>query len=182
MPRYRCNLETRFGPVLLASDGEHLTGFWFEGQKDFPAQDPGAIDDPRAAPFPQVRAQFAAYEAGQRRGFDLPVAFSGGTPFQRAVWHALLEIPQGRTVSYAQLAARIGRPKAVRAVGAAVGKNPISVIVPCHRVVGTNGTLTGYAGGVDRKRALLLLEEALPAASRARAPSLTRRPRSLETA
>ena len=162
MPRYRCHLETRFGPVLLASDGEHLTGFWFEGQKDFPADDPEAIDNPDAAPFPEVRAQMVAYARGERRDFDLPLAFVAGTPFQRAVWQALLDIAQGDTVSYTALADRIGRPKAVRAVGAAVGKNPISVIVPCHRVLGSDGSLTGYAGGIERKRALLRHEGALP--------------------
>ena len=160
MPRYRCHLPTPFGPVLLASDGEHLTGFWFEGQKDFPPDDPGAVDDPDAAPFPAVREQMAAYARGERHAFDLPLAFAIGTPFQQSVWRALLAIAQGDTVSYAELARRVGRPSAVRAVGAAVGKNPISVIVPCHRVVGSDGSLTGYAGGVERKRALLRHEGA----------------------
>lgn len=160
MPRYRCDLPTPFGPVLLASDGEHLTGFWFEGQKDFPPDDPEALVDPGAAPFPAVRDQMSGYARGDRREFDLPLAFVTGTPFQQSVWHALLGIAQGDTVSYAEIARRVGRPSAVRAVGAAVGKNPISVIVPCHRVVGSDGSLTGYAGGVDRKRALLRHEGA----------------------
>lgn len=166
MPRYRCHLSTAFGPVLLAADGAHLTGFWFEGQKDFPPDDPGALDDPEAEPFPAVREQMAAYANGERHAFDLPLAFVIGTPFQQAVWRALLGIAQGDTISYAELARRVGRPSAVRAVGAAVGKNPISVIVPCHRVVGTDGSLTGYAGGVDRKRALLLHEGARISATR----------------
>ena len=160
MPRYRCPLSTPFGPVLLASDGEHLTGFWFEGQKDFPPDDRDAVVDADAAPFPAVRDQMAAYARGERRTFDLPLAFACGTPFQQAVWRALLGITQGETVSYAELARRVGRPSAVRAVGAAVGKNPISVIVPCHRVVGSDGSLTGYAGGIDRKRSLLRHERA----------------------
>lgn len=161
MPRYRAHLPTPFGPVLLASDGEHLTGFWFEGQKDFPPDDPQAVVDPRAVPFPRVLEQMTAYARGERRAFDLPLAFVIGTPFQQAVWRALLGIRQGDTVTYAEIARRVGRPAAVRAVGAAVGRNPISVIVPCHRVVGSDGSLTGYAGGIERKRALLRHEGVL---------------------
>lgn len=101
--------------------------------------------------------QLKEYFAGQRKDFDLPLSF-GGTPFQRMVWEGLLGIPYGETVSYGQLADRLGRPTASRAVGLANGKNPISIIVPCHRVIGSTGDLTGYGGGVERKRQLLDFE------------------------
>ncbi len=153
--------ESAFGPMLLAAEDGGMLGAWFTGQKHFPWK----LAFPDAAPPDAVLAEAArqldAYAAGQRRTFALPLA-PRGTPWQRAVWQALLAIPYGETVSYGALAARLGRPGSARAVGAAVGRNPISIIVPCHRVLGANGGLTGYAGGLDRKRALLALEKALP--------------------
>ena len=110
----------------------------------------------------QAVSQLAEYFAGHRTRFDLPLDLQGGTAFQRAVWTALLGIPAGQTVSYGAISQRIGKPAAVRAVGAAVGRNPVSVVVPCHRVLGGDGALTGYAGGLDRKTALLRLEGVLP--------------------
>jgi methylated-DNA-[protein]-cysteine S-methyltransferase len=107
--------------------------------------------------FADVRRQLAEYFGGDRITFDVPLA-AAGTPFQRAVWRGLRGIPYGETISYGELARRIGRPSAVRAVGLANGRNPISVIVPCHRVIGADGTLTGYGGGIERKRLLLELE------------------------
>ncbi|MGH8821789.1 MAG: methylated-DNA--[protein]-cysteine S-methyltransferase, partial [Rhodoferax sp.] len=109
-----------------------------------------------------VRAvqQLTEYFAGERTVFDLPLDLRGGTAFQQSVWHALLRIPRGTTTSYGAISSGLGKPAAVRAVGAAVGRNPISVIVPCHRVLGSDGSLTGYAGGLDRKVALLQLEAA----------------------
>ena len=104
-----------------------------------------------------VRRQLGEYLAGERRAFDVPLALAG-TPWQQAVWRALLDVPYGETITYTELAARAGRPGAARAAGAANGRNPIAVIVPCHRVVGTGGALTGYAGGVDAKAWLLALE------------------------
>ena len=101
-------------------------------------------------------------QAATRQAFDLPLDLSGGTPFQQAVWRALLAIPSGATTSYGALARALGSPTAVRAVGAAVGRNPISIVVPCHRVLGAGGALTGYAGGLARKQALLRLEGAPP--------------------
>jgi len=101
--------------------------------------------------------QLRDYFAGQRKSFDLPLA-PKGTPFQLAVWNALLEVPYGATISYSELSNRIGKPSAVRAVGAANGANPIPVIIPCHRVIGANGSLTGYGGGIERKQWLLALE------------------------
>jgi methylated-DNA-[protein]-cysteine S-methyltransferase len=104
-----------------------------------------------------ARTQLAEYFDGRRSDFDLPLA-PRGTPFQQAVWQALLAVPFGATSTYGAIAAAIRRPKAVRAVGAAVGANPIGIVVPCHRVVGADGSLTGYAGGLDRKARLLALE------------------------
>ena len=115
---------------------------------------------------PQVRRQLHEYAAGERLEFDLPLA-PGGTPWQLAVWEALLEIPYGETITYAELAARAGRTGAARAAGAANGRNPIAILIPCHRVVGTGGALTGYAGGLDAKGWLLAHERAV----RSRAPS-----------
>jgi methylated-DNA-[protein]-cysteine S-methyltransferase len=116
---------------------------------------PDAVRDAR--PFAEARWQLAQYFAGERTAFDLRLA-PAGTPFQREVWDALLAIPYGQTVSYGELAHRIGRPAASRAVGLANGRNPISIVVPCHRVIGSSGSLTGYGGGIDRKRFLLALE------------------------
>jgi methylated-DNA-[protein]-cysteine S-methyltransferase len=110
-----------------------------------------------------LRRRLDAYFAGERVLFDLPLA-PVGTPFQLSVWNALLGIPYGETVSYAEIARRVGRPSAVRAVGAANGRNPIAILIPCHRVIGANGTLTGYGGGLDRKQALLELEAPAPLA------------------
>jgi methylated-DNA-[protein]-cysteine S-methyltransferase len=145
------------GGVLLAATPHGLAGLWFEGQRYHPDTTRW-----RMAPDHPVLAlamrQLDEYFAGRRTRFDLPLDLQGGTPFQQSVWHALLGIPAGQRTSYAVLSQRIGRPTAVRAVGAAVGRNPVSIVVPCHRVVGTDGSLTGYAGGLDRKTALLRLE------------------------
>lgn len=122
---------------------------------------PEAEHDPEAPPLPEVRRQLDEYLAGRRRDFDLPLE-TGGTPFQRLCWEALQRIPYGETRSYGQMAREIGRPAAVRAVGHANHDNPIGVIIPCHRVIGANGSLTGYAGGLDMKRALLELEGVVP--------------------
>ena len=125
------------------------------GQRRHPSIDELGQRD--AGPFAAVIGQLREYFAGERTTFDLPLAPSG-TPFQQRVWIALGEIPYGRTVSYGQIAVRIGRPRACRAVGLANGANPIGVIIPCHRVVGADGTLTGYGGGLDRKRFLIAME------------------------
>lgn len=122
---------------------------------------PEAVHDPEAPPLPETRRQLDDYLAGRRRHFDLPLD-PAGTDFQRRCWQALQRIPYGETRSYGEQARAIGRPAAVRAVGRANHDNPIGVIVPCHRVIGANGSLTGYAGGLDMKRALLELEGVLP--------------------
>lgn len=167
-PLSRRILMTPLGRVLLAASDVGLAGLWFEGQRHGPLAAWSDLEEPPGRPDPSrhpvVQAadrQLQDYFAGRRQGFDLPLDLRHGTPFQRQVWQALHEIPTGRTASYAELAQRIGAPQAARAVGAAVGRNPISIIVPCHRVLGAGGALTGYAGGLDRKRALLVLEGVL---------------------
>jgi methylated-DNA-[protein]-cysteine S-methyltransferase len=142
-------VDTPIGPLLAAAgDGGGLTGLWFDRE---PA--PGWERDGDGV-FDTLRDQLDAYFSGELREFDLPLA-PAGTPWQRAVWAALQEVPYGTTLSYGELAARLGRPSASRAVGAANGRNPISVIVPCHRLIGSSGALTGYAGGLERKAWLL---------------------------
>ncbi|MDA8456909.1 methylated-DNA--[protein]-cysteine S-methyltransferase [Acidovorax sp. GBBC 3334] len=165
-PLVQTRIATRLGDVRLAASPRGLAGLWFDGQRHQPTD---ALDGPRAWPedaaHPVLRAaaaQLLDYLEGRRKGFDLPLDLVGGTPFQQSVWQALAAIPHGAVTSYAALARGLGRPLAVRAVGAAVGRNPVSVIVPCHRVLGSGGALTGYAGGLPRKTALLRLEGALP--------------------
>ncbi len=147
------------GPMILAATPRGLSGVWFEGQR----HGPDTATWQRTADVPvldEAMAQLTAYFAGRRTSFDLPLDLHGGTAFQQRVWQALLEIAPGGTTSYGALSERIGSPAAVRAVGAAVGRNPVSIVVPCHRVIGRDGSLTGYAGGLDRKTALLALEGA----------------------
>ena len=150
------------GRIVLAASHTGLAGLWFEGQQHFP---PGldALPLVAASSHPVLReaaAQLAAYFAGDCSEFDLPLDLSGGTAFQQSVWQALLAIGAGETASYGEIAARIGNPAAMRAVGAAIGRNPVSIVVPCHRVIGSGGALTGYAGGLACKIALLKLERA----------------------
>lgn len=149
-------VDTPLGPVRIARTANGLAGLWFEGQKHHP----GALRAPLRPDDPLLRdaaAQLQRYFSGESASFELPLDLQG-TPFQRDVWAALLRIPAGRTCSYGELARSIGKPRAVRAVGAAVGRNPASLVVPCHRVLGQDGSLTGYAGGVQRKQSLLRLE------------------------
>lgn len=159
----QARFDAPLGPMILAATDQGLAGVWFDHQRHLP----DTARWPQAARHPLLERAFAQlleYFGGRRRRFELPLDLSGGTPFQQAVWQALLAIPAGATQSYAGLSERIGRPAAVRAVGAAVGRNPLSVIVPCHRVLGSDGSLTGYAGGLERKSALLVLEGAREAA------------------
>ncbi len=150
------------GAVTLASDGQALTGLWFDGQKYFPALTGRREDLPV---FRQARAWLDAYFAGERPGAPPPLR-PIGTDFQQQVWALLTAIPYGETRTYGALAAELARQRGLahmsaQAVGGAVGRNPISILVPCHRVVGATGSLTGYAGGLERKQALLRLEGAL---------------------
>ncbi len=151
-----------FGELLLIFNGDTLTGLYLPQHAGgpAPAPEPGSRRDDLA--FRAVRDQLRAYFAGELRDFDIPFHLHG-TEFQRLVWNELSRIPFGSTISYAEQARRIGRPGAARAVGAANGRNPISIIVPCHRVIGANGSLTGYGGGLDRKQWLLDHEVALTA-------------------
>ncbi len=153
--------DSPLGPVLLAARGDGLAGLWFEGQKHGPADTTGWRRDADHPVLVRAMRQLDEYFAGRRAGFDLALDLSRGTAFQARVWQALQRIPTGATVSYSALATAIGAPAAVRAVGAAVGRNPVSIVVPCHRVLGAGGALTGYAGGLERKNALLRLEGAL---------------------
>ena len=151
-------LPSPIGPLTLVAEARQLTALYMDAQQHRPDEDslgvPGDADD---APFATAARQLADYFAGQLTEFDLPLA-PAGTPFQRRVWAALQTIPYGQTWSYAQLAEKIGQATAVRAVGLANGRNPIALVIPCHRVIGSDGSLTGYGGGLDRKRFLLDLE------------------------
>ena len=149
------------GPIILAATAQGLAGIWFEGQRHQPDLSGWPVDDQHPVLRQAVR-QLDEYFAQERTAFDLALDLRGGTAFQQAVWQALRAIPPGQTRSYGEISRRIGKPRAVRAVGAAVGRNPVSIVVPCHRVMGADGSLTGYAGGLDRKTALLALEGAGP--------------------
>ncbi len=143
------------GEMLLMSDGTALTGAYFENQKHYPMPAASWIRNDDLNIFESTKRQLIEYFDGERTEFDLEYKFQKGTEFQREVWTQLSKIPFGETLSYVDIANRIGRPKAVRAVGQANGRNPISIMVPCHRVIGMNGSLTGYGGGLPRKEFLL---------------------------
>jgi methylated-DNA-[protein]-cysteine S-methyltransferase len=145
-------MTSPFGDILLTGDGEQLSAIWIEGQRWAPAV--GADWRHVAAPFVQATGQLREYFAGTRRTFDLPLRLSG-TPFQHEVWAALSQIPFGETRAYGAIAAALGRPRGARAVGAANGRNPFCIVVPCHRLTGADGRLVDYAAGVDVKRRLL---------------------------
>ncbi|HYX90700.1 MAG TPA: methylated-DNA--[protein]-cysteine S-methyltransferase [Myxococcaceae bacterium] len=154
-------MPSPIGPLLLVAEGGALTGVYMEEHKRGRQVDPAWMRDDASLGF--ARVQLEEYFAGVRRKFDLPLA-ARGTPFQKKVWAALGEIPYGTTATYRELARAIGMPGSSRAVGAANARNPISIIVPCHRVIGTDGSLTGYAGGAERKRWLLEFEKHAQAA------------------
>jgi len=155
---------TPLGPMYAVANGAALAGLYFEGARWAPPIAADWIEDRRHAALAACAAQVAEYFAGKRRAFDLDWALDG-TPFQRRVWEAIARIPFGATLSYTELAARAGAPGASRAAGAATGRNPLTLVIPCHRVVGAHGDLTGYAGGMARKVDLLtregVLQEAL---------------------
>jgi methylated-DNA-[protein]-cysteine S-methyltransferase len=159
-----CIVQMRFesplGPMIVAATDRGLAGVWFEGQRHLPDSSAWP-EQPQHPMLCRAVAQLEEYFGGSRTRFDLPLDLQCGTAFQQSVWQALLSIPWGGTTSYGTLARCIGQPAAVRAVGAAVGRNPLSIVVPCHRVVGADGSLTGYAGGLERKSVLLQLERAL---------------------
>ena len=167
----RTTIPSPLGTLTLTSAGGFLTGMTMEGQKHVPAPVPagpvpsvtlGDVEDD--AWFAEVKDQLSAYFAGTLTEFDIPVKLTG-SDFQRRVWRCLQDVPYGETISYGQLARRVGNPNASRAVGLANGRNPVAVIVPCHRVIGADGRLTGYAGGLDRKTWLLDHEAAVVTAA-----------------
>lgn len=158
-PRATRRIDTALGPMLAALGDQGLAGLWFIDQRHYPVTDGWASDrdDPL---FESVTSELDEYFRGGRTAFDLPLDLSRGTPFQQAVWRALLEVPYGASTTYGRIAVATGRPAAARAVGAAVGRNPIGIVVPCHRVFGADDSPTGYAGGIHRKIALRRLEVA----------------------
>ena len=151
-------IATPLGPLTAARSAAGLSGLWFDDQKHHPGALNVPEDDGSDALLSATAAALTAYFSG--KPFQLPPLDPAGTAFQREVWQALLAIEPGQPSTYGALAGRLGRASAARALGAAVGRNPISVLVPCHRVIGADGSLTGYAGGLDRKKALLTLEGA----------------------
>ena len=161
---HRKSYTSPLGVMTLAASERGLAGAWFDaGQQHVPAQ---ALRDGWAAAgkhtvLDSAAEQLQAYFSGALQAFDLPLDISAGTPFQQAVWQEILRIQCGATTTYGAIAQQIGKASAVRAVGAAVGRNPLGIIVPCHRVIGRDGSLTGYAGGLERKVALLKIEKVL---------------------
>ncbi|MFF3639208.1 methylated-DNA--[protein]-cysteine S-methyltransferase [Streptomyces sp. NPDC002250] len=147
--------DSPYGPLTLVAEDGVLCGLYMAGQRHRPPEE--TFGDPNDTPFAEAREQLSAYFAGELKEFTLELRLSG-TPFQRGVWDRLTRIPYGETRSYCELATELGNPKASRAVGLANGRNPIGIIVPCHRVIGAAGSLTGYGGGLDRKRRLLDFE------------------------
>ena len=159
MIRY-ATFDSPLGTLIAVASGEALNGLYFDDQRYLPSLPAGAREDHGAPLFAQCRRQLEEYFRGERRGFELPLA-PEGTEFQRRVWTEIARIPYGKTITYADLAKRARAPGSARAAGAATGRNPLGIIVPCHRVVGSDGSLTGYAGGIERKTRLLELEGAL---------------------
>lgn len=159
MHRQHTLIDSPYGPLTLVATDGTLSGLYMTEQRHRPPEE--TFGDRDAGPFGETISQLEAYFAGELREFDLPMRLDG-TPFQRTVWQQLQLIPYGETRTYGQLAEALGKPNASRAVGLANGKNPIGVIVPCHRVIGAGGSLTGYGGGLDRKQRLLAFEGATP--------------------
>lgn len=155
-------IDSPIGQITLASDGVSLVGLYMESHKGMPTVDESWVCDDSVKPFALAREELASYFDGKLERFTIPLK-PIGTEFQLKVWNELVNIPFGQTISYGELACRVGNPKASRAVGLANGQNPISIIVPCHRVIGANGRLTGYGGGLSRKEFLLEHEGSTPA-------------------
>lgn len=149
--------RTPLGTLVAIAAGGTLVGLHFEDGRHAPPVAPQWREDPYHSPLRECAEQLADYFAGKRLCFDLPVA-PRGTPFQQRVWREIARVPFGETITYAELAARAGSPGSARAAGAATGRNPLAIVVPCHRIVGANGALIGYAGGLARKERLLDLE------------------------
>ena len=150
-------IDSPIGPLLLIADRQALTGIYLDSERGAPRPEQLGEDDPGHPVLAAAAMQLAEYFAGERQDFDVPLT-AAGTDFQQLVWAELVEIPYGETISYGELARRVGKPSASRAVGLANGRNPVPIMVPCHRVIGANGTLTGYGGGIERKQWLLTHE------------------------
>lgn len=159
-PLSTLRIDSPLGPITLVASDKGLCGLWFDDQKHGPtdALRQQWTSDANHPVLQSAAAQVQAFLNGHALQWKGPLDFPTGTPFQQSVWLALLRIPSGQSQTYGDLARQLGNPRAVRAVGAAVGRNPVSIIVPCHRVLGADGQLTGYAGGLWRKQALLKLE------------------------
>lgn len=155
--KYYTSFQTSLGTIILIAQNELLTGCYFENQKHFPILQ-NMISKPNLSVFILVKKQLEEYIAGERTTFDFPHVLSQGTEFQQKVWQSLTAIRHGTRMSYKELAIQLNAPSSVRAIANAVGKNPLSIIIPCHRIVGSNGSLTGYAGGIEKKKALLAIE------------------------
>jgi methylated-DNA-[protein]-cysteine S-methyltransferase len=156
--RTHVTVPSPVGPLTIVAEGGKIAGLYMDAQRHAPGPESfGLPADPAEEPFAAAVAQLQAYFDGKLTEFDLPLS-PAGTEFQRRVWAGLRAIPYGETITYGELASRLGSPAASRAVGLANGKNPIAIVVPCHRVIGSDGSLTGYGGGLDRKRFLLALE------------------------
>ena len=154
-------IDSPVGRLRLVASDKGLAGVWFERSRPERVRPRGDVESGRHPVLVEAERQLREYFAGTRRAFDLQLEFIG-TPFQRTVWKALLTIPFGQTRTYGQIAKQVGRPSASRAVGAANGRNPVSIVAPCHRVIGSTGALTGFGGGLDVKERLLRLEGAKP--------------------
>ena len=159
VPLFSTVCPSPIGELLLVGHQQALCGCWFANQLDVPSWAEAAPWDHEHPLLQRAVAQLDDYFAHRRRDFDLPLDYSYGTEFQQSVWQALSRIPYGHTVSYGELAHSLGHPRAVRPLGTALGLNPLAIILPCHRVVGADGSLTGYNGGVARKSFLLQLEQ-----------------------
>lgn len=157
MKKHYTHFDTAMGTMLAVATNDAITDLHIVSGKYVPKISDEWVDSPKLPVFLQLRQELTEYFAGTRKAFSVKLA-PEGTEFQRAAWKALTKIPFGETRSYGEQAAAIGKPKAMRAIGAANGRNPIAIVVPCHRVIGANGTLTGYAGGLDKKEFLLKLE------------------------
>lgn len=160
MPTYYATMPSPVGELVIIGDDKAITHICLQGEKDAIAIGRDWRENARVAPIALALAQLNEYFAAKRTAFSLPLS-TRGTAFEQRVWDELLRIPHGETRTYGEIARRVGNPKAARAVGLACGKNPIAIVVPCHRVIGAGGALTGYAGGLARKRILLRLEGAI---------------------
>ena len=159
MIRY-ARYQSPLGPVIAIANEHGITHIDFVGAKYARAIAPDWVEDPQSPALRACLAQLAQYFAGERTTFELPLAPEGSS-FQQRVWQEIARVPYGKTITYGELAKRAGAPGQARAAGAATGRNPIGVVIPCHRIMGADGSLTGYAGGLERKRGLLELEGAL---------------------